>query len=102
MSRGVTLSPQPPREIAIFAGLALGPMLMGHTGMNWALKYLPAYVVNLTVLGEPIGATLLGAIIPSIRQIPTVSTLVGGTIMLIGVIVAAAGATRTAPQSTGH
>jgi len=86
---GVRLSPQPPREIAIFAGLALGPMLLGHTGMNWALKFLPAYVVNLTVLGEPVGATLLGALIPSIRQIPTVSTLVGGAIVLTGVIIAA-------------
>jgi len=94
LSRGVALAPQPPREIAIFAGLALGPMLFGHTGMNWALKFLPAYVVNLTVLGEPIGATLLGAIIPSIRQVPTVSTLVGGAIMLGGVIIAAARTTR--------
>jgi len=97
LSRGIPLAPQPPREIAIFAGLALGPMLLGHTGMNWALKFLPAYIVNLTVLGEPVGATFLGAIIPSIRQIPTVSTLVGGTIMLGGVIIAAA---RTARGST--
>jgi drug/metabolite transporter (DMT)-like permease len=94
MSRGVALAPQPSREIAIFAGLALGPMLMGHTGMNWALKFLPAYVVNLTVLGEPVGATLLGAVIPSIRQIPTVSTVVGGAIVLGGVIIAAGGTTR--------
>jgi drug/metabolite transporter (DMT)-like permease len=94
MSRGITLAPQPPREIAIFAGLALGPMLIGHTGMNWALKFLPAYVVNLTVLGEPVGATLLGALIPSIRQIPTVSTLVGGAIVLGGVIIAAGGTIR--------
>ena len=87
--RGVTLVPQPPGEIAIFAGLALGPMLLGHTGMNWALKFLPAYVVNLTVLGEPVGATLLGALIPSIHQIPSVSTLVGGAIVLSGVIITA-------------
>jgi drug/metabolite transporter (DMT)-like permease len=100
MSRGISIAPQPPREMAIFAGLALGPMLMGHTGMNWALKFLPAYVVNLTVLGEPVGATLLGAIIPSIRQIPTVSTLVGGVIVLGGVIIAAGGTTRSAPQTT--
>lgn len=91
ISRGVSLGPQPPREIAIFAGLALGPMLLGHTGMNWALKFLPAYVVNLTVLGEPVGATLLGALIPSIGQIPTVATLVGGAIGLGGVIIAAGG-----------
>ncbi len=89
VSLGVRLLPQPPREIAIFAGLALGPMLLGHTGMNWALKFLPAYVVNLTVLGEPVGATLLGAVIPSIRQIPSVSTLAGGAIVLTGVIIAA-------------
>lgn len=94
VSLGIALTPQPPRELAIFAGLAIGPMLLGHTGMNWALKYLPAYVVNLTVLGEPVGATLLGALIPSIRQIPTVNTLVGGAIVLGGVLVAAGGASR--------
>ncbi|MFL5554913.1 MAG: DMT family transporter [Gemmatimonadaceae bacterium] len=91
VARAIPLAPQPPREIAIFVGLALGPMLLGHTGMNWALKFLPAYVVNLTVLGEPVGATLLGALIPSIRQIPTAFTLVGGAVVLGGVLVAASG-----------
>ena len=97
--RGVPLWPQPSREIAIFAGLAIGPMLIGHTGMNWALKFLPAYVVNLTVLGEPVGATLLGALIPSIRQIPSVSTLLGGAIVLGGVIIAADNAARRSTPS---
>jgi drug/metabolite transporter (DMT)-like permease len=99
MSRGAALAPQPSREIAIFAALALGPMLLGHTGMNWALKFLPAYVVNLTVLGEPVGATLLGAAIPAIRQIPTVSTLVGGAVVLGGVIIAAGGSARRSTQN---
>ena len=85
----VHLAPQPGREIAIFAGLALGPMLLGHTGLNWALKYMPAYVVNLIVLGEPLGATILGALIPAIRQIPSVATIVGGVIVLSGVLLAA-------------
>jgi len=98
LSRGTVLAPQPPREIAIFAGLAIGPMLLGHTGMNWALKYLPAYVVNLTVLGEPVGATILGALIPSIRQIPTVSTLVGGAVVLGGVLIAAWRGSRRTPN----
>lgn len=96
--RGIHLFPQPSREIAIFAGLAIGPMLLGHTGMNWALKFLPAYVVNLTVLGEPVGATLLGALIPSIRQIPSFSTLVGGAIVLGGVMIAAQNPTRRSTQ----
>lgn len=80
---------QPPRELAIFAALAIGPMLFGHTGLNWALKYLPAYVVNLTLLGEPVGATLLAAVMPGIREIPAAPTFVGGALILAGIYVAA-------------
>ena len=96
MARGVPLGGQPPREIAIFIGLALLPTLLGHTGMNWALKLLPAFVVNLTVLGEPVGATLLGALIPSIGEIPTASTFVGGAVVLAGVLIATTGQRRAA------
>ncbi|HET7457030.1 MAG TPA: DMT family transporter [Gemmatimonadaceae bacterium] len=86
LSRGVRLVGLPGREYAIFAALAAGPMLLGHTGMNWALKFLPAYVVNLTVLGEPVGATLLAALIPGIGERPTIATLVGGALLLGGVL----------------
>jgi drug/metabolite transporter (DMT)-like permease len=60
-------------------------MLVGHTGMNYALRYLPAYIVNLTVLGEPVGATILAFVIPSIRERPGNSTLLGGVITLLGI-----------------
>jgi drug/metabolite transporter (DMT)-like permease len=80
---------QPPREMALFAALALGPMLLGHTGLNWALKFLPAYVVNLTLLGEPVGATILAAAIPGIREIPTAMTVIGGMLILAGIYVTA-------------
>jgi drug/metabolite transporter (DMT)-like permease len=86
---GVPFAAQPPRELAIFAALALGPMLLGHTGMNYALRYLPAYVVALTILGEPVGATALGALLPGIREVPGPRTLVGGAVILIGVVAAA-------------
>jgi drug/metabolite transporter (DMT)-like permease len=80
---------QPPRELAIFLALAVGPMMLGHTGLNWALRYLPAYVVNLTTLGEPVGATLLAAALPSIREVPSAATFVGGAMILAGVYAAA-------------
>ena len=86
---GQSLSPQPPRELLIFAGLAVGPMLLGHTGMNWALGHLPAFVVNLTTLGEPIGATLLAALLPGITEVPGPGTLAGGVLVLGGVLLAA-------------
>jgi drug/metabolite transporter (DMT)-like permease len=78
---------QPPRELAIFAGLAIGPMLFGHTGLNWALKYMPAYVVSLTLLGEPIGATVLAAALPGIREIPGPAVFIGGALILAGIYV---------------
>ncbi len=80
---------QPPREVGIFVALAIGPMLLGHTGLNWALKYLPAYVVNLTLLGEPIGATLIAAMLPGIREIPGATTVLGGALILAGIFVTA-------------
>jgi len=80
---------QPPREVAIFSALAIGPMLFGHTGLNWALKYLPAYVVNLTLLGEPVGATVLAAMLPDIHEVPGIATIVGGALILGGIYVTA-------------
>jgi drug/metabolite transporter (DMT)-like permease len=92
------LVPQPRRELLIFAALALGPMLLGHTGMNWALRYLPAYVVTLTVLGEPVGATLLAALLPGIREVPPLLTLAGGALVLGGILLAMSRPAR-APSS---
>jgi drug/metabolite transporter (DMT)-like permease len=85
---GVPLGPYPRRELEIFALLALGPMLLGHTGMNWALRYARAYQVNVVLLGEPIGATLLAALLPGIREQPTVFTLLGGALVLAGIVLA--------------
>lgn len=84
---GIHVAPQPPRDIMIFLALAIGPMLLGHTGMNWALEHLPAYIVNLTMLGEPVGATILAALLPGIHEIPKWTTLAGGAVILCGFIV---------------
>ena len=58
LSLHVPLWPYSSRQFGIFALLAIGPMLLGHTLMNWALKHVRAYQVNVVLLGEPIGATL--------------------------------------------
>lgn len=84
------IAPQPSRELLIFAGLAVGPMLLGHTGMNWALRYRPAYVVNLTVLAEPLGASLIAAALPVIAETPPATTIAGGAIVLAGLALASA------------
>jgi len=70
----------------IFVALAAGPMMIGHTGVNYALRYLPAYVANLVVLGEPIGATLIAWALPAIAERPSPQLLVGGILIGGGVL----------------
>ena len=91
LARGDPLGPYGTTDWAIFAGLAAGPMLLGHTGMNWALRHLPAHVVNLTVLGEPVGASLLAMLIPAIGERPDLWTIAGGALILLGAIGALGG-----------
>ena len=48
-----------PGSYLFMALLAVVPQLIGHTSLNWALKHLKASMVAITILGEPIGATIL-------------------------------------------
>ncbi len=89
LAQGVTLAPQPPRELVLFAAMAIGPTILGHTAYNWALRHVRAYIVSVTVLGEPVGATLLAALIPSIAEVPGALTLTGGAIVLAGILLTA-------------
>ena len=43
--------------------LAIVPQLIGHTAINWSLKHLKTSMVAITILGEPIGASILAYII---------------------------------------
>ncbi len=83
-----------PADWAIFAALAAGPMLVGHTGFNYALRYLPAYSVNVGVLAEPVGATLIAWALPAIAEAPSPWTLAGGAVVLAGVALTLLGAAR--------
>jgi drug/metabolite transporter (DMT)-like permease len=51
-----------PRTYLILGILALVPQLIGHTTLNWALRYMPATLVALVTLGEPLGASILAYI----------------------------------------
>jgi drug/metabolite transporter (DMT)-like permease len=82
--QGTPLAPQPPREWLLFGGIAIGPMLLGHTGFNWSLRYVPAFVVSLALLLEPVGATVIAMLLPGIREVPSIWTIVGGGVLLAG------------------
>jgi len=97
-TRGEAFAPYAPRDWAVFAALAVGPMLVGHTGLNYALRYLPAYVVNVAALGEPVGATLIAWTLPAIAEPPGPAAIAGGGLCLAGIVLALAGAARPASR----
>ena len=74
-------------EFQLFFLMALVPTLLGHTMQNWALAFLPAYVISITLLVEPIGSGLLAWLI--FDEIPSLGVLFGGIIVLYGVYVVA-------------
>jgi len=66
--------------------LAIGPSCIGHTSYNYCLKYLKASTVSISILGEPLGATLLGILI--FNEMPNAFMILGGTMILIGTYIA--------------
>lgn len=73
---------------AVMASLAAGPMLIGHTGMNYALKHFRATTVNVAALGEPVGASLIAWLVPAIGETPPISAMIGGGVVLAGIALA--------------
>jgi drug/metabolite transporter (DMT)-like permease len=76
------------RDWAVFAALAAGPMLVGHTGMNYALKHFRATTVNVAGLGEPVGATIIAWLLPAIHEVPSRTAIGGGVLVLTGIVLA--------------
>ncbi len=83
---GIPLMGYPAREWVIFLSLALIPSGLGHNSYNYALKYLKASIVSVSILGEPIGASILAALI--LRELPRITTVVGGIMVMAGIYAA--------------
>ena len=75
-----------PSTYLILLLLALIPQLIGHTTFNWALKYLPASMVSITILGEPVGSTILAYFI--LGEGLTLWKVLGGISIFIGILIA--------------
>lgn len=84
-----SLTGYPGRDWLVFLALAAGPMMLGHTGVNWALRYIRAYVANIVLLGEPVGATLIAWLLPQLREVPSVATVAGALLIGTGILTSA-------------
>jgi drug/metabolite transporter (DMT)-like permease len=83
---GLPVLPQQQGTWLWLALMALVPQILGHSSLNWALRYLSATYVTIAVLGEPIGATLLAWWLLDER--PSCWALTGGMLILVGIVVA--------------
>ena len=76
----------PPRTYGWIFLLAAFPQLIGHSTYNWVLRYLPATLVAIITLVEPIGSAILAYFV--LREVPTRGVLLGGVLILMGVYLA--------------
>ena len=75
-----------PRIYLIFLLLAVVPQTLGHTSMNKALTHLPARIVSLALLFEPVGSSILAILF--LKEIPSVVEIAGGILILFGLFFA--------------
>jgi drug/metabolite transporter (DMT)-like permease len=66
--------------------LALIPQLLGHSTFNWALRYITAAYVSISLLGEPIGSTLLAYFL--LQETPSALKIFGAILILAGIYIA--------------
>jgi len=77
--------PYPPLDWLWFLALTIIPTIGGHTVYNWALRYVKTIVVSVSILGEPVGATILAFLI--FREIPGGLQLLGDLIIITGLYI---------------
>ena len=67
------------------AYLAIGPGLIGHTGINGVLKWFSPLIISVCLVMEPLIGSIIGYFFVS-TETPGMETLIGGTILIIGTL----------------
>jgi drug/metabolite transporter (DMT)-like permease len=67
--------------------MALFSQLVGHTSYNWALKWVRTSTVAISLLGEPIGASLMAYLF--FNEALTGAKFIGGGLILLAIYLAA-------------
>jgi drug/metabolite transporter (DMT)-like permease len=92
LAAGEKFTGYPSKTYWMLGLLGLLPQLIGHTSLNLAVRRLPATIVSVAILGEPVGATFLGWVF--LREAPAVKEIAGGSVILLGILLVIAGGWR--------
>jgi len=87
-----------PRELLLFGAMAIVPQLGGHTLYNWALRFVPAPLVSVSLVGEPIGSSLLAWLL--LNEVPSNLVAVGALLALSGIFLTAYSTAKAGRTST--
>ncbi len=82
------------------AYLAIGPGLIGHTGINGVLRWFTPLVISVAVLFEPLIGSLIGWYLGT-TTVPGVYTWLGGIFLILGVIMVTLGQTSIDDLTSG-
>ena len=91
--------------LGLFLVMALVSQIGGHTMYNYALRHVPATVISTSLLGEPVGASILAFLL--LGEVPgcpgggacaaTGLVVLGGALALTGIYVTARESLRAPP-----
>ncbi len=70
-------------NFGLFLLLALVPTLVGHTAFNWLLSEVKASMIGVTILGEPVGSSLLAIVF--FGEYPSYWVIAGGSFVLFSI-----------------
>lgn len=76
----------------LLVATALIPQLIGHSSLNFALRYFPASYVGIAAQLEPVLSAIVAFLL--LAELPTGIQIAGSVIILIGVILASLGQTQ--------
>jgi drug/metabolite transporter (DMT)-like permease len=85
------------QDWALFLALAVVCTICGHTLYNYSLAHVTASLVSVTLLGEPILASLLAWWV--LYEVPSWFVLPGGVLVLVGIYLTNLGMTKANPRS---
>jgi drug/metabolite transporter (DMT)-like permease len=96
LAAGQKFTGYPAKTYLMLGLLGLVPQLVGHSSLNLAVRRLPATVVSVAILGEPVGATLLGWAV--LGEVPAVKEIAGGLVILAGILLVISGGGRESAE----
>jgi drug/metabolite transporter (DMT)-like permease len=85
LAQGIPLWPGSSSSWLFLILLTLGPQLLGHTVLNYLLAEVRPAFLTLTILVEPVAATIWAFLI--FGEVPSSWAMVGGALILLALVI---------------